>query len=218
MIALFLIYAIPDVVHMTHLRQGLPLHGYTLRERIHGPNAVVGGTTQSWQDDLRSSQAIVLLWSANAAQSEYVTQQLDYAQWLYKRVITVLLDTTPLPEVLASANVIRDITNHADIIPRLIPHLPSTTQNDVLNGLLSQPQEPRKPTASQQQQNATPHLFGVSCSKGHITYYDKRYVCRRANTIVRGDQGTKLDTLALSCDTVGCGERIIVEVDCEGYR
>ena len=64
------------------------------------------------------------------------------------------------------------------------------------------------------------HTFGVRCPKGHVSWYDKRVVCpadgKIARNVVRkADQD--LTELILPCRTAGCGETVVVRVDCEGY-
>ena len=67
-----------------------------------------------------------------------------------------------------------------------------------------------------QQQNGgeAQHIFGVTCRKGHVTYFDKRRVCTKKGRVVR-DPETKLDELILECGQ--CGDEMLVRVDCEGY-
>jgi hypothetical protein len=63
-----------------------------------------------------------------------------------------------------------------------------------------------------------PHIFGVRCKNGHVTYFDKRQVCSAYRTIERElrQRGEKeLDELHLTCGT--CGEPVVAHVDCEGY-
>lgn len=83
---------------------------------------------------------------------------------------------------------------------------------EVLNNAQSQESKDLSPRESQ-------HSFGLTCSKNHITYFDKREVCRHDGFVKRATQnraGKRLDELQLRCTT--CGEEIVVEIDCEGYR
>ena len=66
----------------------------------------------------------------------------------------------------------------------------------------------------QQQGGEARHIFGVTCRKGHVTYFDKRRVCTKKGQVVR-DPETKLDELILECGQ--CGDEMLVRVDCEGY-
>lgn len=64
----------------------------------------------------------------------------------------------------------------------------------------------------------SPHVFGVPCKNGHVTYFDKRKVCRGAisqvHRIVRGGQPEEVE-LVLECGT--CHEQLPVRVECGGY-
>jgi hypothetical protein len=73
-------------------------------------------------------------------------------------------------------------------------------------------------TQTDKQENAE-HIFPVRCSKGHISYFDKRRVCTANATIIRtykDAHGVTLDDLLLKCTT--CGEEMVASVSCEGYR
>jgi hypothetical protein len=64
------------------------------------------------------------------------------------------------------------------------------------------------------------HIFRVRCSKGHVSFFDKRVVCCDDGKITRtGTQkaGKDLDELLLRCSTPGCDETMVVRVDCQGY-
>ena len=67
---------------------------------------------------------------------------------------------------------------------------------------------------------ASRHTFGVRCAKNHVSWFDKREVCPADGTIHRSRMrkaGKDLDQLSLPCRTPGCGEIVVVPVDCEGY-
>jgi len=63
------------------------------------------------------------------------------------------------------------------------------------------------------------YMFGVRCKNGHVSYFDKRRVCKASSSIkreiVRGADG-ELDELHLPCDT--CGEIVVSRQDCRDYR
>lgn len=63
------------------------------------------------------------------------------------------------------------------------------------------------------------HVFGVRCKSGHISYFDKRHVCKTTQPELRGllhRAGKELDELHLACDT--CGVEVVARVYCEDYR
>ena len=62
-------------------------------------------------------------------------------------------------------------------------------------------------------------IFGVCCKNGHVSYFDKRYVCKATYPVPRSQTqgaGKDLDELVLSFTT--CGATIVAHVDCEGYK
>lgn len=116
-----------------------------------------------------------------------------------------------------------------EVIKALLAYL---AQHDLMDGVRTKAQEALAALAPSQA--STPfsssatfippvgdarHIFGVRCKNGHISYFDKRYVCKASSKVVRGrirEAGKELDQLTLTCDT--CGEPITAYVDCEGYR
>ncbi len=63
------------------------------------------------------------------------------------------------------------------------------------------------------------HIFGVRCKNGHVTYFNKWRVCPASGSVAREiveRAGKQLDTLYLQCEQ--CGEEMVVDVDCEGYK
>ena len=65
-------------------------------------------------------------------------------------------------------------------------------------------------------------IIEVKCFKcGHISHYTKQSVCPHDGTVVRRTvmRGRMdLDELWLACQNVECGEDMVVEVDCRGYK
>ncbi len=61
------------------------------------------------------------------------------------------------------------------------------------------------------------YTFGVRCSKGHMSYFNKKHVCsEKLSPVHRRLQraGAELDEIELTCKV--CGETMIVRIDCEG--
>lgn len=66
----------------------------------------------------------------------------------------------------------------------------------------------------------TQHMVGVRCANGHISYFDRREICRAQGTLHRSVEraGKTLDELILECTHPGCGAELKARIDCEGYR
>jgi hypothetical protein len=193
MTQLFLIHSEQDDVCMAQLRHDLAAQGYTLWQG------------SDWQQGIKESGAVVVVWSAAAAQAARVTEQVERAQWGHKRLVVVATDGTALPDALATAPTIHSAPPCTDAVAQLLPHLPPMAST------------PAQPAASSE----AAHIFGVRCEKGHVTYFDKREVCREDGSITRSivyRDNRQLDALRLRCGTAGCDEWVWVDVDCEGYK
>jgi hypothetical protein len=205
---LFLIHSEQDTACAAQLQHDLTAQGYTLWQ----------GT--DWQQGMQESRIVLVVWSAAAAQVTSVTEQIKRAQWAYKRVLVVATDGTALPDALANVPTVHSAPPCTDAAAQLLLHLPITDGGNLLNNLLANPPAASAPPQSAASSEAT-HIFGVYCGKGHVTYFDKREVCPydglSTRSIVYRDT-RQLDALYLSCGTPGCGERFVVEVDCEGYK
>lgn len=114
---------------------------------------------------------------------------------------------------------------HREAVLALLEYL---AHNDLMNGVREKAQEALDADARQQVQHVPPplvnpadsrHMFGVRCKNGHISYFDKRLVCKlpksHVHRVVQRTQ-TELDELDLECKT--CHIPVSVRIDCEGYR
>ena len=63
------------------------------------------------------------------------------------------------------------------------------------------------------QQTNAHDMIGVRCKKcSHVTHFNKQRICTESRPVLRGEK----DKLKLKCEN--CGEMMMVEVDCEGYK
>lgn len=62
------------------------------------------------------------------------------------------------------------------------------------------------------------YIFGVRCDNGHVSYFDKRVVCKQYRDIVHGPETApnRKDELHLPCQTQGCGLTVVAYIDCGG--
>ncbi len=98
--------------------------------------------------------------------------------------------------------------------------------NDLMNGVREKTQEVldadarrAAPAPPVLRPGDSRHIFGVICKKGHVSYFDKRDVCKASVQVPRKlvqSADKELDELHLTCDT--CGVEVIARVDCGGYR
>jgi hypothetical protein len=201
MTTLFLIAKTTDAACAAQIGQDLTAQGYAVNTAA---DSAAG--SQGWQSAMNLSDAVLLVWSAAAAQDAEVAAAINKARWLYKRLLVVAVDDTALPAELDGAPLLRSAAPCSDAVARLQAQLPLNAAADL----------PSEPAAQPVRNSEAAHVFGVRCKNGHVSYFDKRDVCRSniRKRVVRN--GKTLDELRLRCES--CGEWIVVEVDCEGYR
>jgi TIR domain len=74
-------------------------------------------------------------------------------------------------------------------------------------------QTPQPPPLLAPSLDNTDAMIGVRCKKcSHVTYFNKHRICKESRPVMRGGK----DKLKLKCGT--CGETMMVQVDCEGYK
>jgi hypothetical protein len=205
MTQLFLIHSDQDTDCAAQLQRDLAAQGYVIWQDTSGAPPDRTDALRAWQQGITDSRVVVVVWSAAAAQAASVAQRLDYAHQVYKQLLVVALDTTARPDALAAARTVNSTAPCTDAAAHLRAHLPP-------------PDTGSAPGPSGAAGSASEHIFGVRCANGHITYFDKREVCRDTSTIVRTiyRDNRRVDKLRLRCGT--CGEWMVVEVECEGYR
>jgi hypothetical protein len=98
------------------------------------------------------------------------------------------------------------------LLEDLIAHEPLLTVREQAQAALAEDER--------RHSNASPdYVFGATCPKGHVSYYDKREKCPKSGTVIRRvvfRGGREVEEIYLRCKT--CGEEFYAEVDCEGYR
>ncbi len=199
------------------------------------------------ENGICGSAAVLLVWSASAAQSDWVAAHLSFAQRLKKPVIPVLLDDTDLPNTLIAPSPIKSQPPCTDAAVQLVQLLPPPNSLDPLFPVLEEVtdehgkrrKEGREVMPSVQEKaqavleaeakkgTALPpflrpddarHIFGARCPKGHVTYFDKRRVCSAQGEVVREiEERTGTRLHKLVLNCRECGEEVTVHVDCEGY-
>jgi hypothetical protein len=62
------------------------------------------------------------------------------------------------------------------------------------------------------------HMFAVRCPKGHVTYFDRRVICKDEMQFVRSmvRAGVQVDAMHMQCGE--CSDGMIVSVDCGAYK
>jgi len=99
----FLSYTRADLDLVHPLEQALAAQGVSIWRDQH---SIYGG--EQWPkaigEAIAATDAIILVWSANSAQSHFIEFEWTTALALKKRIIPCLLDDTPLPPSLRAIN------------------------------------------------------------------------------------------------------------------
>jgi hypothetical protein len=87
------------------------------------------------------------------------------------------------------------------------------TAKEALDADARRQQTPQDPSLLVPLSANTDAMIGVRCKKcGNVAYFNKHRICKESRPVMRGGK----DELKLKCST--CGETMMVQVDCEGYK
>jgi hypothetical protein len=121
------------------VRADLDARGYAIYSRQPGDGGeAVADDWRVIEASIRSSNFILLLWSADAARSESIESQIVLAERLKKKVFLIITDDTPLPVMLGEVRGVRSTPACLDAVVRLLPDLPAANEDDVLTRLLEE--------------------------------------------------------------------------------
>lgn len=138
MIQIFISHSNDDADMVKQIRKDLEARGYSVWKDIHNSTPASPSYPRAIEDGIQVSRAIVVVWSRNAAKSEWVEREILFAQRLQKPIFPVMIDETDLPITLINAQSITSKTPYADVVEQLIPHLQQFDSGDELNALASQ--------------------------------------------------------------------------------
>jgi len=138
MVRIFVSYAAEDIQCVGHICQDLETTGYTVQREptlLDHSSILYSKTTENI---IVGSAAVVLLWSAKAAQSEWVERHILFAQGLKKLLLPVVIDGTSLPNTLIVYSIITSLAPCTDVVAQLVSYLPSPESTDSLIKLSEQ--------------------------------------------------------------------------------
>src|SRR6266699_3463952 len=116
MTTIFVSHTKEDADCAEHIRQGLEAKGYiTWREaKTLTMESILYPRTI--ENVILGSTDVILVWSSNAAQSEWVERHILFAQQLEKQIVPVVLDGTGLPSTLIISTTITSQTSCTDAV------------------------------------------------------------------------------------------------------
>ena len=142
MVQIFIVHSEKDTKCAEQLRQDLQAEGY----QVWQADPEIAPNTASYprmiEDGIRGSAAVVLLWSAQAAASEWVEREILFAQRLRKPVLPVLLDGTDLPVTITGVEPIRGEPSCQGVGTQVAHHLPPAEDEGVFYLVLRQVSHP----------------------------------------------------------------------------
>ncbi len=138
MVQLFISHSEEDRGCVEQLRAAFGANGYRIWQNTQGTNRTSLSYLRTIENGIRSSAAIVLVWSAGAARSEWVERQVLFAQRLQKLIVPLVVDGTDLPITLVNIQGIAGASPCDASIEQLLPLLPLADSTDLLNALLEQ--------------------------------------------------------------------------------
>ena len=267
---IFISHSHHDITCAEQLRLDLENAGYTPWKDSESISPGEPSFARAIEAGIRSCVATIVIWSKNAANSEWVERELLYSQRLKKTIYPIMLDDTPLSILIIGVQGVKSNSSCSKAILDLLKYLPPSDSTDELQSvfdLISHPHvkmrkegiriatelirsgkfknelfailtevvnhdlinsvktEAKKTLDLFNTQNdlseleQSPHKFGVRCSQGHISYFDRRIICPNSGVVKRSTQnraGKRLDDIYLKC--INCGEEMVVPVDCENYK
>jgi len=104
-----------------------------------------------------------------------------------------------------------------DLLTDIAKHDAMITLREAARAVLSADEARRNPPTM----TSPTYVFSARCSKGHLSYYDKRTYCPKQDNVTRRSvarAGKNVDEILLKCRTSGCDEEFFAEVDCQGYQ
>jgi TIR domain len=133
---LYVAYADQDSSVANAVRRGLEAEGYAVWK---GPDAASVGLPsyqRAASNVIIGSRAVILIWSGNAASSQWVENSILIAQRLHKPIIAAITDTSPLPANLTDIPSVEINTPGTNPAAQLRPLLPEPEADPELAAVL----------------------------------------------------------------------------------
>src|SRR5947209_4089361 len=121
-----------DAECAAQVRTGLEAQGYTVWREPPTLDPSSPTYPRVIETALLGSGAMVLIWSKDAAAAPEVGRLILFAQQLQKQVVPVVIDSSNLPNTLASVEHCTSQAPYTDVLPQLLPLLPTPNSKDAL--------------------------------------------------------------------------------------
>ena len=134
MTTIFVSFAKEDTACAEHILHDLETQGYTTWREPSSLTMESVLYPRTIENVILGSAAVVLVWSSNATQSEWVERHRLFAQSLKKLIFPVELDSTSLPNTLVAVTPVRSQAPCTDAVASLLaqPNFPPSQSTDPL--------------------------------------------------------------------------------------
>ncbi|MSP14407.1 MAG: toll/interleukin-1 receptor domain-containing protein [Chloroflexi bacterium] len=138
MTQIFLSHSHADLACAEQVRRDLDAAGYIVWKDSQSIPPGSPSYPRVIEAGIRGSAGIVVVWSAQAAPSEWVEREILYAQRLKKAIYPVMIDGTELPITLVNVQGLKSRAGCRGVVPLLLTYLPAPDSQDGLVVLLGQ--------------------------------------------------------------------------------
>jgi hypothetical protein len=133
---LFMVHSESETECAGQIRKELEANGYKVWQGEHPWDPHSFSYAHALESALLGSSTIVVIWSAAAAQIEWVERKLLFAQRLKTPVLVVQTDPTDLPRTLIDVQPIAAVPPCKGVVEQLLPQLPPIETDDALLGFI----------------------------------------------------------------------------------
>lgn len=128
---LFLSHSHADLMCAEQIRADLTKAGYTVWKDVQSIPPGAPSYVRAIENGIRGSAATVVVWSASAAQSEWVEREVLFTLGLQKPLFPVVIDGTPLGILLVNVQAVECAADGKGAVDALKPGLPPLTPNEL---------------------------------------------------------------------------------------
>src|SRR5260370_8455985 len=121
MTTIFVAHTQEDVQCAEQMRKGFEMQGYTAWREPSTLDPSSPTYPRIVETAILGSGAVILVWSASAAKSQWLQRFIAFAQRLQKQIVPVVIDGTSLPPTLLSVEQITGQTPYTTPLPQLLP-------------------------------------------------------------------------------------------------
>ena len=135
---IFISYAQNDAAYAEDIRRMLEAKSYNIWREPGYPSATDNSYPRMIENAILGSAAVIVVWSSNAVQSEWVERHILFAQQLKKPLIPFVTDGTDLPNNLIVNTILSSQNLCTDVVAQLLELLPPPDSSDSLINMSEQ--------------------------------------------------------------------------------